>query len=93
MAVETLVPNKDEDGQDQTVIQQALDELEQYVNESAPRVPEPIVFSEFTVGERGLGRVHRQHALGVHAGYLMVRRQTPRLVRRNAAGGREYRLG
>ncbi len=62
--------------------------------EEAPNapVPEPIVFTEFTLGERGLRRRYRQQAVGVHAGYLMLRRQSPVAQRHNADGSVEYRL-
>ena len=61
--------------------------------EKDARVPEPIEFTESLVGERGLSRRYRQRALGIHAGYLMVRRQHLIPVRRRPDDGIEYRLG
>jgi hypothetical protein len=57
------------------------------------RIPEPIVFTESLVGERGLSRRFRQKALGIHAGYLMVRRQHLMPQRRHPDGSIEYKLG
>lgn len=57
------------------------------------KLPEPIIFTEFTVGERALSRRFRQKALGIHAGYLMLRRQHPLLQRHRPGGDTEYRLG
>lgn len=60
--------------------------------EAESRLSEPIVFTESLVGERGLTRRYRQRALGIHAGYLMVRRQHLVQNKRGVRNG-EFRLG